>query len=1270
MDAARRGSRDPGAAVSRAAALDPYVAGLAGRWPAGRGHRWVEGTLASTDISGFTRLSERLAALGRAGAEEVTAGVNAVFTSLIGIALDLGGDVLAFGGDAILVRFEGRGHVERACAALDAMQRAIAEGGRVASSLGEVRLRISAGIHTGPVLVARLGSGPHALAVLGAAASRTVMLEGRARPGQVGLSAEAAACLPPGWTRRWPRFPDAFLLRRDLPAPPPPAPAGPRIARRADLGSWLDPAVARQVVSAPGGAEHRAAAVAFIGVEGLDAPLARGEEDRVVAELGALAGDVRRACAELGVTWLGVDTAVDGLTLILTAGVPDSSEDDEERLLRAVRRILEGSHGELTLRCGAARGHVFAGDVGHPERRTYTVMGDTVNLAARLMARAGPGEMVVTTGLAGVSTTRYALDRLPPLLVTGRREPVHAARLGPPLGHRTAPLAGGLVGREREVALVNEVVARARAGETASIEVVAEGGVGKSHLVHEALRAAEASASWGRGDPFGAATAFGAIAPGLLGLLGVPGEGPREERAAVLADRVRAIAPEVMELLPLVADAVRLPAQETAATRDLGRSFRAGRLHDTVAALVGRLPPGGVLVLDDAHWADASSRDLVRALARVPGTAIVVLRRPVPGAEPVLGPERTLALGPLTPGDARRLVLEAAGARALPDDAIVRVVDRGAGHPLFIRQLVAALQAGVDDLPSGVERIVAARIDRLEPADRTLLREIAVAGRSASRQVLAEALGDARLRDDGRWRPLAAFVDREGDHVRFRHDLYGEAAYAGLPVGRRRTLHGRIAETLAARGAADHPTLALHFHRAGRTREALRHARAGARAAGARAAWTEAAQLLGIVLACERPGADERLLRADLARSRALELLGHVAEAFDCLSPRRGGASPPTRAQRHVRRAALLHLLNRTTAALRETALALELARTHDGPAMRRIRARALLRRASIRHHGGRPLEALALSREAGLLGGGRDHAEALARESSVLRSLGRPEADEVGRRALRLLRRRRPAPILGDHLLDLGAHEAWSGRWNRALERYDEALQIYRRTGDMMGAALLLNNRADIVVEQGRYDEALVQLADARRIAEAGDELALVACVDASRATIAMRTGGYPEARRLLEPAQAVLRGAGVPALVLDNELRQAELSLLEGDADAALARAEAIGADDRELGFPAPTERWPRQIAAWALLRLGRLDEAEETARALVDSARSDGSPADLLRGLTTLVAVARAAGGEPPAGLAAERAALIQELDVAWLPVPRGPALPSDERAALVP
>jgi class 3 adenylate cyclase/tetratricopeptide (TPR) repeat protein len=1211
------------------------------------------------DLSGFTRLSERLAGLGRAGAEEVTAAVSGILTRLIEVGFSAGGDVVSFGGDAVLMLFSKEDHAPRACAALARMQQQIAQHGRVESALGPVRLRMSAGAHSGRILVARLGVGHHALAVIGPAASRTVELESLAHAGQVAVSSETATLLPSAWTRASSSPTSRFLhLSRALTWRD--ATPGLRPSRRGS-SEWLDPAVARQVGAAPGAAEHRAAAVAFVEIGGLDGRIAAGDEREAVRALATAAGVVQHACSALEVTWLGVDTADDALKLIITAGAPVAHEDDEERLLRALRQVLDQAPRDVSLRCGAARGHVFAGDVGHPTRRAYTVMGDTVNLAARLMGRAEDREAMVTTALAGLTATRFALEPSPPFFVKGRRAAVQAARLGAVLDRRRGEVAGDLIGREAEVERIREVVDRARAGRVAAMEVVAEGGMGKTHLVHEALRAAAVEAAWGSGDPYGATRPYGALGPALLELLGLSADGPPAERSAALARRVGAIASDLTPWLPLVADAVGLSADPTEETRGLDPGFRPVRLQEVVGELIGRLERGRVMVLDDAQWADESSLTLLRALARgVRGTAVIVLRRPRPeGGPPVLEGADLLSLQPLGREDARRLVLEAAGGRALPDDAIARVLDRAAGHPLFVRQLVAAVDAGVEDLPSDVERLVAARIDRLEPADRLLLRQSAVAGRAVSRAVLSRALRDARLADLTAWKPLQEFVSVEGEEARFRHDLYREAAYAGLPVSRRRELHGRIADALAT-GDVNHalaPTLALHFHAAGRVEEALRHAAHGARAAAARAAWAEAAELWRIVAESERrrrrPG-DDRLARAELERSRALELLGRGPEALACLSRPRPRSRPTTRARRHVARARLQQRLGRVREALRETSLALRAARSDDDAGLQREEVSALLRRASIRQHQGRHRRALELARRAETLAVRGQRGLAMAQVYYALDSLESPDAPDAGRRALRRLGRGGAHSVaLGDLLNNLSAEAAWRGRWPQALALGGRSLEVYRQSGDSTGAALRGNNTAEIFIEQGRHDEAAVLLAEARRVFEAAGDHFMVACNDSALATIATRAGDLSQAERHLDAARAALLEVDAEEFVLDADLRRAELLLMQGRAKEALRLSEDCRRRGEELEMGGLSDRWAQRLTAWSLARLGRSHEAEREAAALVEAARADDAPADVLLGLATLAALADARGEPVAPALIAEQETLAHDLGVVRLP-----------------
>ena len=156
----------------------------------------------------------------------------------------------------------------------------------------------------------------------------------------------------------------------------------------------------------------------------------------------------------------------------------------------------------MPVRIGVNRGHVFAGDIGPAYRRTYTVMGDTVNLAARVMAKAEPGQVLVTTEVLERSKVTFATVALEPFMVKGKAKPVQAFELGEieGVGRDLPAVTAGdrppFVGRERELAVLREGLDGARGGAAASIEVVGEPGIGKSRLLEEVRR-------WRQGSPRG-----------------------------------------------------------------------------------------------------------------------------------------------------------------------------------------------------------------------------------------------------------------------------------------------------------------------------------------------------------------------------------------------------------------------------------------------------------------------------------------------------------------------------------------------------------------------------------------------------------------------------------------------------------------------------------------------------------------------------------------------------------------------------------------------
>jgi class 3 adenylate cyclase len=228
--------------------------------------------------------------------------------------------------------------------------------------------------------------------------------------------------------------------------------------------------------------------VAFVHFDGADELIERSGPRAAAEALDELVRSAQRAADRHGVSFLATDIDRDGGKIILAAGAPQSSGQDEERMLLALREVLEDEH-RLPVRIGVNRGHVFAGDIGPPYRRTYTVMGDAVNLAARLMAKAEPGQLLATREVLRRSRTIFRAEALPPFEVKGKAEPVSACSVGEVAGSKgEVDSELPLVGREEELEELTGLLFSARRGRGRIVELAGGPGIGKSRLVQE-LRA-------------------------------------------------------------------------------------------------------------------------------------------------------------------------------------------------------------------------------------------------------------------------------------------------------------------------------------------------------------------------------------------------------------------------------------------------------------------------------------------------------------------------------------------------------------------------------------------------------------------------------------------------------------------------------------------------------------------------------------------------------------------------------------------------------------
>jgi class 3 adenylate cyclase len=471
-------------------------------------------------------------------------------------------------------------------------------------------------------------------------------------------------------------------------------------------------------------------------------------------------------------------------------GAPIAHEDDPARALRVglemqtALRQFNAQHGtDLGMHAGINTGLVIAGGIGSQGRRDYSVMGDAVNLAARLEDASERGEIFVGPDTYRLAAPLFNFETLPPIRLKGKAEPVRIYKL---LGAKEQPgrmrglagLVSPMVGRDKELQTLLELSDAVQAG-TGRIAIIAgEPGLGKSRLLSEWQAATTQSPfKWATGQclSYGQGLAYHLLIDTLRSVIGVPTAAEEPETHAALKTLTEELlGEEMMTVYPYLGHLLSLKL--TGEAQEQVRILDPQALQNQYLAATRRLLTAVshhtplVIVLEDIHWADPSSTDLLIKLLTLATEAPIFyccITRPdfdVPGWRLVMAvreqtdiPFAELTLTTLSDDDSRQLITNLLEIDELPDHIRAVILKKAEGNPFFVEEVIRMLidreaivlengrwlaQASIEqvDIPDNLQSLLLARIDRLPDQVKHTLRVASVIGRQFSVRVLEEVL--------------------------------------------------------------------------------------------------------------------------------------------------------------------------------------------------------------------------------------------------------------------------------------------------------------------------------------------------------------------------------------------------------------------------------------------------------------------------------------------------------------------------------------------------
>lgn len=1155
----------------------------------------TEGAALFADISGFTPLTEALVReLGPArGAEELTRHLNRVYDALINQLHCYGGSVIGFSGDAITCWLDGDSGLQATACGL-AMQMAMEQFSAVTiTPQKSVPLAMKAAVAAGAVR--RFLVGNPEIQVIEVIAGRTLdylaLAEHQANRGEVVLDSSATSKLEgqveyemwrhdEGSKRSFGVVKSLFVPVKFDPFPSLPMEEfDEQVVQR-----WLLPPVYERLRSGQGEflAEFRPAVSIFVRFGGID----YDSDDQAGEKLDTYIRKVQDVLQRYDGYLIQLTMGDKGSYLQAAMGAPIAHEDDPVRAVSAaweLKAISPSAEWTGEVQIGIARGRMRTGAYGGTKRRTYGVLSDEVNLAARLMQAASPGQVFVTESVFQAAEKKFNWQELPPLSLKGKSEPVTVFSLtgfredSSGIHLQEPKYALPIVGRKQELKLINDKLDLALQHKGQIIGVTGEAGMGKSRLVAEVIRSAYTHNLVGYGgecQSYGTSTSYLVWHNIWRGFFGLDPRLSLEEKLNLLEAELARIDPKLVARLPLLGAALNLPIPDNELTRNFDAKLRKSSLEalllDCLRARARETPL--LIVLENCHWIDPISHDLAEILGRAINdlpVLMIMAYRPLdtrywkdtrvshfPHFSEIQLHEFSLEESE----QLIRLKLEKffGDHQEVSSDLLEHVVGRAEGNPFYIEELINYLQdKGIDpkdpeslrklELPNSLHSLILTRIDQRTESQKITIKLASIIGRMFAAAWLWGAypdLGDPEtIRADLdvlSQLDLTPLDSEEPELIYlFKHIVTQEVAYESLPYATRALLHNQLAQfvEIELEDLIDQniDLLAFHYERSDNEPKKREYLLKAGEAAQANYANQAALNYYQRVLTLLDP---EEQVQVMLKIGQVLELVGRWDDAQDLYQ------------------------------------IALVQARElDDRKDLARIQSAMgdLLRRQG------------SYGEVHGWLDKAKENFEELGDQAGVGMvlhyegTLAAQQGDlEFARllyeQSLRIRRELDDKPRIASLLSNLGIIEQYLGNYDQAKVLCAESLEIRRSIGDRGAIQNSLNNLGNVSRDQAKYDEARSYLEEAVEISqEIGDRWATANSLN-NLANVVRSQADYDLARSLYLKSISInfdMEDKWALAYLLEDI---GNLAMLEGKAERALQLVGAASVLREDIGAPLP--------------------------------------------------------------------------------------------------